>query len=191
MKTLSGNELFKLFSRKKKQEQTEATAEKPKEPVVKIRELQKSDRKKVLDLMNEFSDVFPPQYVNSRSFGGVLWFLNSARSGSVDQIGSFVLEVDGSIIGHISYARDIRNFKDRAYELKSVVVGSSHQKMGYGGLLVRYALEKLKKTEARFVYLITRKQTVIYFDKFGFDIIGLHEYFIDGNKKRYVLGKKL
>src|SRR3989344_6845399 len=112
---------------KEKQEQTEATAEKPKEPVVKIRELQKSDRKKVLDLMNEFSDVFPPEYVNSRSFGGVLWFLNSSRSGNIDQIGSFVLEVDGSVAGHISYARDIRNFKDRAFELKSVVVGASHQ----------------------------------------------------------------
>ncbi|TAN58143.1 GNAT family N-acetyltransferase [Patescibacteria group bacterium] len=191
MKTLSVDELFRLFSKKEKREAGEIAERKSKEPVVKIRELQKSDRKKVLDLMNEFSDVFPPQYVNSRSFGGVLWFLNSARSGNIDQIGSFVLEVDGSVVGHISYARDIRNFKDRAYELKSVVVGASYQKMGYGGLLVRYALERLKKTEAKFVYLITRKQTVIYFDKFGFDIIGLHEYFIDGNKKRYVLGKKL
>ena len=191
MKNALTHGLFKIYLDKKHKEKVSEENAKPMAPVVKIRALQKSDRKKVLDLMNEFSDVFPPQYVNSRSFGGVLWFLNSARSGSVDQIGSFVLEVDGSIIGHISYARDIRNFKDRAYELKSVVVGASYQKMGYGGLLVRYALEKLKKTEARFVYLVTRKQTVIYFDKFGFDIIGLHEYFIDGNKKRYVLGKKL
>ena len=191
MKNALTHGLFKIYLDKKHKEKVSEENAKPMAPVVKIRALQKSDRKKVLDLMNEFSDVFPPQYVNSRSFGGALWFLNSARSGSVDQIGSFVLEVDGSIIGHISYARDIRNFKDRAYELKSVVVGASYQKMGYGGLLVRYALEKLKKTEARFVYLVTRKQAVIYFDKFGFDIIGLHEYFIDGNKKRYVLGKKL
>src|SRR3989344_7849961 len=180
MKTAFIHGLFKLCLDKER-----------KEPVVKIRELQKNDRKKVLDLMNEFPEVFHSQYLNGGGFGGMSSFLNFARSGNGKDIGSFVIEVDGSVAGHISYFRDIRNFGDRAYELKSVVVGESYQRMGYGGLLVRYALEKLKKTEARFVYLITRKQTVKYFNKFGFDIIGLHEYFIDGNKKRYVLGKKL
>ena len=73
-----------------------------KEPVVKIRELQKNDRKKVLDLMNEFPEVFPSQYLNGRGFGGMSSFLNFARSGNGKDIGSFVIEVDGSVAGHIS-----------------------------------------------------------------------------------------
>src|SRR3990172_10648068 len=135
MKTVFTHGLFKIHLDKKRKERVSEENAKPIEPVVKIRELQKNDRKKVLDLMNEFPEVFPSQYLNGRGFGGMSSFLNFARSGNGKDIGSFVIEVDGSVAGHISYFRDIRNFKDRAYELKSVVVGASHQKMGYGGLL--------------------------------------------------------
>ncbi len=188
MKTLSGNELFKLFSRKKKQEQIEAAAEKPKEPVVKIRELQKSDRGKVLDLMKEFPEVFPPQYLNGGGFGGMNSFLNFARSGNIKDIGSFVIEVDGSIAGHIAYCKDVKQFENGIYELKAVVVGGSFHKKGYGDKLVRYALTKLKETGAKCVYLITKKQGLLYFTRFGFDITGMHEY---SETKKYILSKSL
>jgi len=180
MKTAFIHRLFKLCLDKER-----------KEPVVKIRELQKNDRKKVLDLMNEFPEVFPSQYLNGGGFGGMSSFLNFARSGNGKDIGSFVIEVDGIVAGHIAYCKDVKQFEGGIYELKAVVVGGSFHKKGYGDKLVRYALKKLEEMKARCIYLIAQKPNLLYFTRFGFDIIGLHEYFIDGNKKRYVLGKRL
>jgi len=191
MKTVFTHGLFKIHLDKKRKERVSEENAKPIEPVVKIRELQKNDRKKVLDLMNEFPEVFPPQYLNGGGFGGMSSFLNFARSGNGKDIGSFVIEVDGIVAGHIAYCKDVKQFEGGIYELKAVVVGGSFHKKGYGDKLVRYALKKLEEMKARCIYLIAQKPNLLYFTRFGFDIIGLHEYFIDGNKKRYVLGKRL
>ncbi len=188
MKTAFIHGLFKIHSDKKREERVAEENVKPKEPVVKIRELQKSDRGKVLDLMKEFPDIFPPQYLNGGGFGGMNSFLNFARSGNIKDIGSFVIEVDGSIAGHIAYCKDVKQFENGIYELKAVVVGGSFHKKGYGDKLVRYALTKLKETGAKCVYLITKKQGLLYFTRFGFDITGMHEY---SETKKYILSKSL
>lgn len=142
--------------------------------------------------MQDFPDSYPDYYVNSTKRGGIKWLLQYALSSKdILDVGSFVAELDGKIIGHIAYYKDVRCFEGGVYELRALIVDKNYQQKGYGGDLIAFAEKNLKEIRARIIWLQTEKEGTPYYEKLGYSLIAVYKDFWGKNRNRYVMGKYL
>ena len=159
--------------------------------MVKIRKLQKKDIKAITQMMLEFSDSYPKDYVNSKNRGSIKWLLQYALvSKDKFDVGSFVLELNGKVIGHIAYYKDERSFEGLVYELRALVIDKNYQNKGFGTKLIKYLEKELKKLKARIIWLQTGKKSV-YYKKLGYKLVAIYRNYWAKNKDRYVMARQL
>ncbi len=160
--------------------------------MLKIRKLQKKDIKSIVGMMFEFPLAYPSNYINSKKRGSIRWFLAYAlRSKDKFDIGSFVLEMDHKVIGHIAYFKDDRVFSGGVYEMRALIVDKKYQGKGYGKKLIEYLEEELKKIKARIIWLQTEKEEADYYKKLGYKLIAVYKNYWGIGKDRFVLGRNL
>lgn len=151
-----------------------------------IRNLQKEDIPVIIKIMLQFPVTYPKAYVNSDKRGSILWLLKYVLSPEdIYDGGSFVLEVDNQIVGHVAYFRDTRCFEGGVYELRALVVDKKYQNKGYSEQLIKHVENELKKIGGRSVWLQTgRKEMVPYYKSMGYKLIGKYPNYWGTGKHR-------
>src|SRR3989344_256588 len=94
-----------------------------------IRNLREGDVEAVLRIMSDFPDAYGASYRDSEKRGGIRWLFHYALSQN-DPLDArcFVLELDGKVVGHLAYLKDVRCFEGGVYELRALAVDKDHQK---------------------------------------------------------------
>lgn len=159
-----------------------------------IRDLKKEDIDAVLNIMSEFSKVYSDSYRNSEKRGGMRWLLEyTLAQNNVLDARCLVLELDGKVIGHVAYLKDVRCFEGGVYEIQALVVDKDYQEKGHGKKLMEEVIEVLRRTDARLVWLQTEmsKGTHQYYKEFGFQPIATYQDYWGAGIHRCVLGRYL
>ena len=148
-----------------------------------IRSLTIKDVEKVLDILDKFPEAFSVKYVFSKKRGGIKWLLKYVLSADdIYDVGSFVLEIGGKVIGHIAYLKDVGCFEGGVYELKALAVCKDKQQQSYGERLIRHAENALMKIGGRIIKLQTGDAALIkYYENLGYKVIGeIKNYWKEG-----------
>lgn len=160
--------------------------------MLKIRKLQKKDIKSVIGIMLEFPLAYPSNYINSKKRGSIRWLLEYAlRSKDKFDIGSFVLEIDNKVVGHIAYFKDDRAFSGGVYEMRALIVDKKHQGKGCGKKLIESLEEELKKIKTRIIWLQTEKEEVSFYKKVDYKLIAVYKNYWGKGRDRYVFSRDL
>lgn len=92
------------------------------------------------------------------------------ESGSLN--GVYVAEVDGKVVGYISFSDRIREDEwcGKYYTLDHLIVDEKHRRKGYGTKLLEALLQKAQKDDASVVAdtFVKNKGTIEFFKSLGF-----------------------
>ena len=158
---------------------------------LKIRKLRKKDIKAIAGIMLEFPGAYPTDYINSKKRGSIRWLLEYALRGKDKfDVGSFVLEANGRVVGHIAYFKDDRAFAGGVYEMRALIVDKEYQGKGCGKKLIKYLEGELKKIKARIIWMQTEEEASFY-EKLGYKMIAIYKNYWGKGRDRYILGRNL
>jgi len=161
-----------------------------KQNTILLRPTTKKDVSKICKLMLPFPDLYAEYYVNSKKRGGIKWLLKYAlKAGDEYDAKSYVAELDGKIVGHIAYYKDIHCFQGGVYGIRALVVDKNKRGKGYSKILIRHIENELKKIDARIAWMQTDKKSHKYYLSQKYFLVCIFKNFWGKGLDRYVLSK--
>lgn len=138
--------------------------------------------KLISDEVNYIKDIEDKQNINIISKNNIIEDLKN------NQALYYSLKLNNKIIGYISFSIIAENM-----DIQSIVIAKEYQHMGYGTILLNFALEYAMKNGVSNVFLEVRKSNknaICLYTKMGFDYINTRKRYYPDNFEDALIYKK-